>query len=89
MTDEHKQIIQRNFEALLNLNASAIMPGLVAEGIITFDEMEDINANRTKKDRSTALLQLLVTKQDLAFSVLVNVLKAKGSPELAEILRTQ
>lgn len=87
MTEKHKTIIKSHLEQLENLNAECVMKSCVAKDIITLDEREGINKeNATSTRKASALLTLLVRKQDQAFYVLMDALKDCASPELARIL---
>ena len=87
MTERHKNIISSNYEKLENLDADRVMVTLTSEGIITFDDKEEINSEKTSKRKAGALLHILVKRQDRGFYVLIDALKKSGSPDLARILK--
>ena len=87
MTERHKNIIASNYEKLENLDADRVMVPLTSEGIITFDDKEEINSEKTSKRKAGALLHMLVKRQDRGFYVLIDALKKSGSPDLARILK--
>ena len=87
MTEKHKNIILTNYDKLVNLNADRVMVTLIAQKIITFEDQEDINSEKTRTKRAEALLALLRRKEDRAYYVLIDALEKNGSPDLARILK--
>ena len=86
MTERHKNIISSKYEKLVNLNADGVMMTLITQEIITFEDKEDINSEKTRTKKAEALLALLRRKEDRAYYALIDALKKSGSPDLARIL---
>ena len=86
MTKKHKDIIKSKYEELVNLNADRVMVTLIAQEIITFEDQDDINSEKTRTKKAETLLALLRKKEDRAYYVLINALEKSGSPDLAGIL---
>ena len=86
MTEKHKNIITSNYEELVSLNAEQVMTTLLSKGIITSEDLEDINSKETRRKKASSLLNLLLSKQDRAYDVMIDALKKHGNPELALIL---
>ena len=89
MTEKHKNILMSNYKKLVNLNAGDVMDSLIERGIITSGERKSIYSQGESKDRSRALLDFLVDRQDDAFNALIEALKESGSPDLAGILERE
>ena len=87
MSQRHKDIITRHFKELVeNLNAASILPTLVQEAIITFDEMEKIETQSTKQHQAKELVKLVHKKEDRAFYVLIASCREKTMPHIANLL---
>ena len=82
MAEKHKNIITSKYEELVNLNADRVMVTLIAQGMITFEDQDDINSEKTRTKKVETLLALLLNKQDHAYHVLIDALKNSGSPDL-------
>ena len=63
MTKKHKDIIKSKYEELVNLNADRVMVTLIAQEIITFEDQDDINSEKTRTKKAEALLALLRKKK--------------------------
>lgn len=87
MTDKHKDILTRNYDTLtMHLTADIMLNKLMAEGIITIGEHEDLLTAVTSSNRAGALLRLLLKKEDRAFYVLIQACKVYAIPYLAWLL---
>ena len=86
MTGKHKNIITSKYEELVNLNADRVMVTLIAQKMITFEDQDDVNSEKTRTNKAVALLALLRRKEDRAFYVLIDALEKSGSRDLARIL---
>ena len=87
MTERHKAIILKHFEVLVeNLNPGPILPRLVASGIFTMQESQEVLACSTLAERSKELLLILVRKEDKAFDVFIKACEKCGMKHLADLL---
>lgn len=84
MTVEHREIITKNLDTLAkNFTVSdELLNKLVAEKIITFEELEQHKAEK----KAGALLCLLLKREDRAFGVLVQACQQSNQPHLAKLL---
>ena len=60
-TEEKK--IQKNYCALLEAEAESLLPHLIQEGLINFDDKERVSAQTTTKDKMEMLLSLISKKK--------------------------
>ena len=87
MQEDRRKIIRRNFEILSkDLDPKPLMSFLFQEGIITEDDMDNVNSIKPRKEKSEALLLMLLRKGPNAFLALVEGLITKKKQWLATLL---
>lgn len=87
MTEEHKDILEKNFGTLVeHLAPGVLINKLVAENIISTEEKLELNAEKVNLKRYQQLLQLLLKREDRAFHVFVDALKKSCQTDLADLL---
>nr|XP_020455227.1 apoptotic protease-activating factor 1 isoform X1 [Monopterus albus] len=69
-----------------DIQPSHLMDHMIADGVMTVDEEDRITAQRTRKDRAVTLLELLLRKDNYAYTSFYNALVKEGYDDLANLL---
>nr|XP_054775420.1 uncharacterized protein LOC129283825 [Lytechinus pictus] len=89
MTKKHREILLKVTPDLLNdLDAGDIVPHLLADDIIKRHDAEKVKAETTRRDKVSALLDIIPTRGDKAYGSFMECLKKmEGSTHLYHIMK--
>ncbi|ELT99944.1 hypothetical protein CAPTEDRAFT_189681, partial [Capitella teleta] len=77
MDEKHKNVLAKNLVNICKvLDPSDIYDFLIGGDVLTWRDMEMIEANETRSDRALKLVEILQRKDPTAFDVFINALKS-------------
>ena len=87
MQEEHRQLLRKHRMALSrDMEAKTVASHLYSKGIISENENEEIQVQKTSQERSEMLLDKVTRKGPNAFDTLCDILK-EVQPHLEQLLR--
>ena len=87
MTTEHRNSLTEKATILAdNMEPFFVIQHLISKGILTQYDCQRINCQETQYKQCVLLLEILETKPDMAFSVLIEALKETNQKHLAGLL---
>ena len=87
MTIEHKEKLRIKWKDLVeNIQVEYICTELLQEDIVRTPELDDIQAQRTPRQKVEKLLEILSRKSDKAYWKFIEVLRQTGQEHIAALL---